>query len=131
MKIKSKKWIERENLRIWREEVLKRDKGLCQICMKKPNMQHIHHIIPRKVKELRYDVMNGITLNFYYHKVGKNSAHQNALFFSSWLRKNKPKQYKYLMRFVNLSTRKMKEIKIKKNATNTNKNNHFSISRCN
>lgn len=102
MKIKSKKWIARENLRKWREEVLKRDKGLCQICKKKPNRAHVHHIIPREVKELRYDVMNGIVLDFNHHKVGKESAHQNALFFASWLRKNKPNQYKYLMKYINI-----------------------------
>lgn len=104
MKIKSKKWIARENLRIWREQVLKRDKGICQICKKKPNKIHVHHIIPKQVKELKYDVMNGIALDFNCHKVGKNAAHQNSLFFSSWLKKNKPEQYKYLMRFINLST---------------------------
>ncbi len=107
MKTKSKKWIERENLRIWREEVLKRDKGICQICKKKPNRAHVHHIIPRQVKELKYDVMNGIVLCFNHHKVGVMSPHLNALFFALWLRKNKPEQYKYLMRFVNLSTRKI------------------------
>jgi len=100
MKIKSKKWIDREALKEWRKQVLKRDKGICQICMKKPNKIHVHHIIPRQVKELKYDVMNGICLCFNHHKVGKESAHNNALFFCHWLRENKPNQYKYLMRFV-------------------------------
>ena len=100
MKIKSKKWIEREALKNWREAVLKRDEGVCQICKKKPNKIHVHHIIPRQVKELRYDVMNGIALDFNHHKVGRNSAHNNALFFSAWLRKNKPEQYKYLMKYI-------------------------------
>jgi len=100
MKIKSKKWIEREKLKEWRKQVLLRDKGICQICKKKPNKPHCHHIIPREVKELRYDVMNGIALCFYHHKVGKESCHNNALWFSQWLRKNKPKQYKYLMKRI-------------------------------
>jgi len=100
MKIKSKKWIEREKLKEWRRLVLLRDKGMCQIGKKKPNRIHIHHIISRQVKELRYDVMNGIALCFYHHKVGVKSPHQNALFFSAWLRKNKPEQYKYLMKRI-------------------------------
>ena len=104
MKIKSKKWIDRERLKQWREEVLKRDDYTCQISKKKPNRCQVHHILPRQIKELRYDVMNGIVLNFQNHKVGKFSAHNNALFFTSWLRKNKPEQYKYLMK-------KMEEIK--------------------
>jgi len=98
MKIKSKKWIEREKLKEWREACLKRDNHQCQISKKKSGKLHVHHIIPRQVKELRYDVMNGITLNFYYHKVGVNSAHQNALFFVQFLAKNKKSQYKYLMK---------------------------------
>ncbi len=98
MKVKSKKWLEREALRKWREEVLKRDNGLCQICMKKPNRQHIHHIIPRQVKELKYDVNNGLCLCFNHHKVGVRSAHLNALFFAKFMAKNKPTQYKYLMK---------------------------------
>jgi len=102
MKIKSKKWLEREALKKWREEVLKRDKVTCQLCKKKPNRIHCHHILPRLIKELKYDVMNGIALCFRCHKVGKNSAHQNSLFFSQWLKKNKPLQYKYLMRFVKI-----------------------------
>ena len=100
MKIKSKKWIEREKLKEWRRQVLLRDNGICQICKKKSGKLHVHHIIPRQIKELRYDVMNGLALCFYDHKVGKNSCHQNALFFSAWLRKNKPEQYKYLMKKI-------------------------------
>ena len=98
MKIKSKKWIERELLKEWRLKVLKRDNYTCQISKKKPNRPQCHHILPRQIKELRYDVMNGIVLDFNHHKVGVRSAHQNALFFADFLRKNKPKQYKYLMR---------------------------------
>ncbi len=101
MKIKSKKWLDREALKEWRKQVLERDKGVCQICLNKPNKIQVHHIIPRQVKELRYDIKNGVCLCFNCHKVGRKSAHNNALFFSNWLRKNKPIQYRYLMRFIN------------------------------
>jgi len=100
MKIKSKKWKDRESLKLWREQVLKRDKGECQVCKTKPNKSHVHHIIPRQVKELRYDIKNGIVLCFNHHTVGKFSPHQNALWFTMWLRKNKLSQYKYLMRWL-------------------------------
>ncbi|KKK97467.1 hypothetical protein LCGC14_2652450 [marine sediment metagenome] len=107
MKIKSKKWIEREKLKEWRKQVLLRDKGMCQICKKKPNKPNCHHIIPEGVKELRYDVMNGMVLCFHNHKVGILSPHMHALWFSRWLRKNKPEQYKYLMRFVSPSMKRI------------------------
>ena len=100
MKIKSKKWKDRELLKLWREQVLIRDKGMCQICKTKPNKPHVHHIIPRQVKELRYIGNNGIVLCFNHHKVGVKSPHLNALWFTTWFRKNKPSQYKYLMRWL-------------------------------
>jgi len=100
MKIKSKKWKEREALKSWRNQVLIRDKEVCQICKNKPNKPHVHHIIPRQVKELKYDINNGIVLCFYHHKVGVQSPHLNSLWFTMWIRKNKPSQYKYLMRWL-------------------------------
>ena len=104
MKIKSKKWKDRESLKKWREEVLIRDDYKCQICNKKPNKPHVHHIIPRQIKGLRYNLKNGITLCFNHHKVGVQSPHLNSIWFTMWLRKNKPSQYKYLMRWLNDKT---------------------------
>ena len=102
MKIKSKKWIEREKLQVWRNCVLERDNYCCQICSSKPKKPHVHHIIPKKVKELRYDVNNGITLCFNHHKVGLNSPHMNALWFITWLKICKPEQYNYLMEYIEI-----------------------------
>jgi len=101
MKIKSKKWMEREKLKLWRNLVLTRDDFKCQICYSKPNKPNIHHIIPKQVKELRYDVMNGITLCYNHHKVGVHSPHMNALWFFIWFRdiycKDKSERFNYLM----------------------------------
>lgn len=96
MKKKSEKTIERENLKEWRSAVLKRDNYKCVICGndKRP---HCHHIIPKQFKEIEWDANNGIALCFYHHKVGKFSPHQNAIWFSLWLKKNKEKQYEYLL----------------------------------
>lgn len=96
MKVKSKKYIEREQLTAWRLICLNRDDFKCQVCKKKPDKPHVHHIIPTQFKELMYDVMNGICLCFNHHKVGKYSPHQNALWFYEWLKNEKPEQFKYL-----------------------------------
>ncbi len=101
MKVKSKKWSEREELKTWRNKVLERDNFKCQICQYKPSKPHVHHIIPKQDKELRYDINNGITLCFNHHKVGLHSPHQNSLFFSEWLKINKPNQFEYLLRRIN------------------------------
>lgn len=97
MKKKSKKTIEREKHLIWRTGVLDRDKHKCQVCNRVKGVLHVHHIIPKQFKELRYDIKNGITLCFQHHKVGKLSAHQNALWFSDWLEANRLETYVHLI----------------------------------
>lgn len=48
--------------RAWREEVLKRDGYLCQMCGKSGQME-VHHIKPKRLfPELTLDHANGITL---------------------------------------------------------------------
>ena len=89
MKVKSKKWIERNKLNEWRWKVIDRDKSMCQICKKILLHPTIHHIIPKHFEEFRYDVDNGIVLCFNHHKVGKYSPHQNPVWFCNWLIKNK------------------------------------------
>ena len=82
----------------WAKLVKTRDNYTCQVCKKQGKNQGInaHHIIPRIVKELRHDLKNGITLCPSCHRWGKNSAHQNAIFFSEWLKENKFEIFKYL-----------------------------------
>lgn len=96
---KSKKTIKREQDLEWKNKVKARDNFTCQICKKKVSGLncHAHHIITKQIKELQYDLMNGITLCYQHHKVGKFSPHQNALWFANWLKINKPEQYKYSM----------------------------------
>lgn len=60
------------------------------------NMLNAHHIIPREVKELRYDRMNGICLCPKHHKFGLLSAHKNALWFITYLELNEPEKITYL-----------------------------------
>lgn len=97
MKKKSKKTIEKEKHKKWREKVLERDNHKCQICKKKDGKLDVHHIIPKQFKEVRYDVQNGIVLCFRHHKMGRFSVHQNAVFFSVWLRVNRRQQYAYVL----------------------------------
>ena len=70
----------------------------CQVCGHVKNRNHAHHIIPKHAnKDLRHDIRNGICLCFRCHKVGPLAAHQNALFFNKWLRKNHNAQWKWCM----------------------------------
>jgi len=94
----TKKGLIRKQKEEWMNAVRERDNYTCQICGKDCSKKaHSHHIIPRQIKETRYDINNGITLCFHHHKVGSYSPHQNALWFAEWLRLNKREQYEYIM----------------------------------
>ena len=68
----------------WRTAVVERYHGSCVICGSE-RYPNAHHIIPRNFKEVRWDVKNGIILCPMHHKLGKFSAHKNALWFINWL----------------------------------------------
>lgn len=93
---KSKKTELRELDTMWKNKVKDRDKHCCQVCQKKivGKNCHAHHILPKGIKGMRWDVDNGITLCFQHHKVGQYSAHMNAIWFSFWLKTNKLKQFR-------------------------------------
>ena len=79
----------------WREAVVARDR-VCVICGE-PDKPNAHHIIPREVKSLRHDVMNGIALCSGCHRFRTTcSPHKNAFVFLWWLQRNRPEQFKYL-----------------------------------
>ena len=96
---KSKKTEMRELDNMWKEKVRTRDNWTCQVCKKKlePKNCHSHHILPKRMKGARWDVDNGIALCFNHHKVGNFSPHMNAIWFTFWLKTNKPKQFNYII----------------------------------
>jgi len=79
----------------WRRQVLERDGHKCQIC--DPSVVakrlNVHHLIPRGIKEYRWDVDNGMTLCVRHHTLGTFSAHKHPFWFVNWLWKTKPKIY--------------------------------------
>ena len=76
----------------WTKKVKDRDNWTCQVCNKKVigHNCHAHHILPKGMKGMRWDVNNGITLCYQHHKVGLWAAHMNAVYFTFWLKTNKP-----------------------------------------
>lgn len=106
----TKKGLLRKQKEDWMNAVRERDNYTCQICLKDCGKHsHSHHILPKQLAEFRYDINNGITLCFNHHKVGAYSPHQNALWFSIWLKKNKPEQYTYLvMRLLEINQHNIK-----------------------
>ena len=92
----------------WSKAILDRDKHTCQVCKKVPHPKGLgaHHIIPRQHLLLRHNLSNGIALCYGCHKVGKNAAHQNALFFHHWMQYNRQEQYNYLMDHIRIEVNK-------------------------
>ena len=99
VKKKSKKTELRELDDMWKHKVKYRDEWMCQICKKKVVGKncHAHHILPKGIKGMRWDVSNGITLCYQHPKVGHWSAHMNAIWFTFWLKTNKNAQFKYVI----------------------------------
>lgn len=83
----------------WKNKVKTRDEYNCQVCKKKlvGKNCHAHHILPKRIKGMRWDTNNGITLCYPHHKVGNYSAHMNAIWFTFWLKTNKPTQFRYII----------------------------------
>ena len=95
-----KKMLKKEDNKLikqWRRYVLERDSYHCVICGRKDKI-NIHHIIPREIKEFKYDVDNGICLCPNHHRFSKEiSPHKNSLIFYCFFIKHKEDQYKKLI----------------------------------
>lgn len=81
--------------------VFKRDKDGDVLYSKKTGRPisiplNAHHILPKeKYKELSTLPINGIALCPNHHKYSKFSAHRNPIWFTLWLRENRPVQFNW------------------------------------
>ena len=65
-------------LRLWREAVFARDNFTCQDCGQRGGRLQAHHVKAFKLKpELRYEILNGITLCIDCHKKTDTYGWQN------------------------------------------------------
>lgn len=98
-KAKLKKLERREvkrQFKDWSILVKERDSNKCSIC-NRTDLLHAHHLLPRELKEFRFDVTNGITLCPYHHKYSiEISPHRNPLVFFNWLKENRNFQFEYV-----------------------------------
>ena len=74
----------------WSRLIRTRDNWACVICGN-PLKPNAHHLIPREIKQFKFDLDNGITLCVKHHKFCRHlSAHNNPLSFFMWLKKYRP-----------------------------------------
>jgi 5-methylcytosine-specific restriction endonuclease McrA len=88
----------RKNLdKDWSNSIKDRDRRVCAVCGKTSKVLNAHHIIPKTLKDTRYESMNGVSLCYAHHSAGPHSPHQNAVWFSLWIQKNRPEQYAWIL----------------------------------
>ena len=74
----------------WSRIIRNQDGWACLICGN-PYKPNAHHLIPREIKEFKFDLDNGITLCWKHHKTCRQiSAHNNPLAFFWWVEKYIP-----------------------------------------
>lgn len=96
----------RNGLKEWSKLVQQRDGNRCVVCesigvVKRDNVQSHHILDKRYYKELSLDINVGITICIQHHKWGKFAAHTNSIWFTTWLQKYRPEQYKWCVDMVN------------------------------
>lgn len=82
-----------KDLIVWAKAIKERDGHKCQVCGQTDYLNSHHLISKRHFPHLRLELMCGIALCSGHHSLKKHSAHQNGIWFSEWLRINKPEQF--------------------------------------
>jgi len=72
-----------------------REKKYCEVCGRTGNQPH--HLIGRKNYALRWDLRNGVLLCYTHHVGGKQSAHNDPVWFLNWFKKNRPEDWKHIL----------------------------------
>lgn len=116
----------------WSELVKKRAKYKCEVCGKTDTLNS-HHIVGRVNRTLRWDVKNGVCLCVKHHKFGRQSAHEDPLWFKEWLEDKRWEDYAYLYTVKDTITKwtleDMQELlsKLKQNLISGQWNDHSGL----
>jgi hypothetical protein len=111
---KEKRKIKKEFKLLWnelREKVKTNQNNKCYFdnCQREVfgKSAHIHHIISRDIKILKYDIFNLVLLCPSHHKLHPLSVHQTSIYFSEMLRIKEPDRYNYLIKRLEEYNRKV------------------------
>lgn len=101
VKKKRKKQPNRKALTTWSSAVRARDNHTCIVCGN-PKYLNAHHILQKsRYPEYKLEVDNGVSLCAGCHNFKRLSAHQNAIWFSEWLKANRPELFQIALSRIN------------------------------
>lgn len=87
----------KHRLREWSLRVRERDGNKCAVCGS-PNYVQSHHLLPKeRYQEFKFKRINGLSLCPTHHKMGRFSAHRSPIWFTIWLKENRPLQYQWCL----------------------------------
>lgn len=100
--------INRRLFKLWSEAVREKSGNKCEFCgMRKGednghgliNKVDSHHILSRNIKDcpLKFDIRNGVAADPFHHKFGTPSFHRDPVTTITWLQKNRPEDYKFIL----------------------------------
>ena len=84
--------IKKQQDKKWSDEIKKRADYKCELCGK-TNRLSSHHVVSRNIYTVRWDIDNGVCVCVSHHIFGKESAHQNPVFFLDKLIKLRGKKW--------------------------------------
>ena len=80
-----------------------KEKAKCEVCESLPASERFnysllnpHHIVGRKNKTLRWNLRNRVWLCPSHHTLGRESAHNDPVWFLRWLMKNRSDDCEFL-----------------------------------
>jgi hypothetical protein len=94
--------LNKKRLKEWSIAVRNNDQNKCVICAVTKYV-HAHHLIPKEIKEFKFETWNGVALCAKHHKYGITiSAHKNPIAFLEWFNKEYPDRYKKVKEELNV-----------------------------
>lgn len=108
IKLESIPKINRRLFKLWSEEVRARAGGTCEFCgikNKEINKNGVatkidaHHLLSRDIKNcpLKFELKNSVAVCPFCHKWGIPSFHRDPITTITWLQKNRPERYNYVL----------------------------------
>ena len=86
-------------LRMWSVLVRERADNKCEFCGKCNVKIDAHHFLSKEIKDcpLKFEILNGVAVCPFCHKFGIPSFHRDPVRTITWLQKERPERYNYVL----------------------------------